>query len=65
MKINISFTDRVQRTMMGFMLMILNGFNSYDHWNLISSISLLLQIELILTGVLGWCPLSWVVTKKK
>lgn len=64
--INIKESDRAQRVLMGTLLIILNVLNSFNSkWSLASFASLFLQIELVVTGVVGWCPLYWGLNKYK
>ena len=53
-------TDRIQRILMGFVLLVLNLLShDLSNLSLTAVVSLFLQIELLLTGLVGWCPLYW------
>ena len=51
--------DRIQRLVIGGALMLLtvSGFSSHIEWRGI--VALALQAELLLTGIVGWCPVYW------
>jgi hypothetical protein len=51
--------DRVQRILIGSLLMALNivGLMRSPDW--LKWTALALQVELIATGLAGWCPLYW------
>lgn len=60
--------DRIQRFVIGGTLMLLtvSGFLSQIDWRGI--VALALQADLLLTGIVGWCPVYWscrVGSKKK
>ena len=51
--------DRIQRLVIGGALMLLtvSGFAQHLDWRGI--LALILQTELLLTGMVGWCPVYW------
>ena len=51
--------DRIQRLVIGGALMLLtvSGFSQHIDWRGI--VALALQAELLLTGIVGWCPVYW------
>ena len=51
--------DRIQRLMIGAALMLLtvSGLGESADWR--SVVALLLQTQLLLTGLVGWCPIYW------
>ena len=51
--------DRLQRLIIGLILLILNLIGMTQHVGWISLVALGVQIELIITAVAGWCPLYW------
>ena len=59
MHATIPFNDRVQRILIGGMLIGLNtiGLATSPDWP--KWAALVLQLELVATGVAGWCPLYW------
>ncbi len=62
----MSGNDRIQRIIMGVVLLLLNIFGGglkNGEWT--SIVSLVLQIELLATGLVGWCPLYWSLSLRK
>jgi len=58
--------DRVQRVSIGLLLLVLNLLSKdFSEFSAVSLASLFIQIELILTGLIGWCPLYWSFSLKK
>jgi hypothetical protein len=60
MRGRVSSTDRLQRIVIGAILMGLNvlGMTTRSvHWTNVAA--LVVQIELLTTGVVGWCPIYW------
>jgi hypothetical protein len=58
--------DRIQRVIIGTVLLLLNLFSkNFSEFSALSIASLFIQIELILTGLIGWCPLYWSLSLKK
>ena len=51
--------DRTQRFMMGLVLLALNMFGLLNDPKWPQWIALGIQIELITTALMGWCPLYW------
>ncbi len=56
--------DRAQRLVMGIALIALNltGIFSSPRWS--NLLALVIQIELIITGLVGWCPFYWALNEK-
>ena len=55
----IVFPDRLQRLVIGGVLMALTVCGLMDGFGWKKAIALLLQIELLLTAMAGWCPFYW------
>lgn len=56
----IEFSDRLQRLVMGLALISLNLFGLYrmpEEWT--RWLALVLQVELIASGFVGWCPITF------
>ncbi len=55
----IGFPDRTQRVVFGLGLMLLTilGLLESSDWK--KRTALVLQSELLLTGLVGWCPIYW------
>ena len=55
----ISQADRIQRLLIGGALMALtvSGLIHRIEWR--GVVALTLQAELLLTGLVGWCPIYW------
>jgi hypothetical protein len=55
----ITFPDRAQRIFVGLCLMILTilGLVEGSDWK--GWLALSLQLELVMTGAVGWCPFYW------
>ena len=52
--------DRLQRIIMAVILIFLNLIGGdFSSITTSSFIALMVQIELLLTGIVGWCPLYW------
>jgi hypothetical protein len=51
--------DRIQRLVMGLLLMSINIAGLILHPEWLRWLSLVVQIELVGTAVMGWCPLYW------
>ena len=51
--------DRLQRFVMGLVLMCLNVIGLFKAPDVLKWIALGIQAELILTGLIGWCPFYW------
>ena len=51
--------DRVQRLVIGLILMSLNVAGLMLHPEWLRWIALFVQIELVGTALIGWCPLYW------
>ena len=51
--------DRFQRLVIGGILMMLTllGFTERVEWR--GLIAAALQTEMLLTGIIGWCPIYW------
>lgn len=57
--------DRAQRVLIGFILLCLNFLsNDFSELSSTALISMVVQIELLLTGLIGWCPLYWSLSFK-
>ena len=59
MRGTVGSADRAQRLVMGLLLMGLNLFGLFQSPELPKWIALALQLELVLTGLIGWCPFYW------
>ena len=61
MHATVHLNDRIQRVLVGGLLIGLNivGLSSSPDWP--KWIALVLQLELVATGLTGWCPLYWCV----
>jgi hypothetical protein len=59
--------DRIQRLLVGGCLMMLTIVGLFDRVEWRGIIALLLQAELLLTALAGWCPVYWAcrVTKRE
>ncbi len=59
MRATVPLDDRVQRVLIGGLLMGLNmvGLTRSPDWPKWAALAL--QIELVATGLAGWCPLYW------
>ena len=51
--------DRLQRFVMGLVLLLLNISGLYRSPDILKWIALAIQLELMLTGLIGWCPFYW------
>ncbi len=51
--------DRVQRLVIGLLLMGLNITGLILHPEWLRWVALLVQVELVYTAMIGWCPLYW------
>lgn len=54
----LSRSDRVQRLVLGATLILLNVYGmkhgvSWNQW-----VALVIQLDLIVTGMIGWCPMA-------
>ena len=56
---NVQPADRIQRVAFGVVLILLNavGLSQSPDWAKWTALAL--QLELVLTGMTGWCPLYW------
>ena len=55
----IPFPDRTQRVILGLVLMLLTVLGLLESSNWKKWGALVLQSELLLTGLVGWCPVYW------
>ena len=53
----IPFPDRIQRLLMAACLMVLNVFGLLKSADWLKWTALVVQVELLLTGLAGWCPI--------
>ena len=55
----IPFPDRFQRIFLGTCLMALTVFGLLESSDWKKWAALVLQSELLVTGLVGWCPIYW------
>ncbi len=55
----IPFPDRTQRVVFGLGLMLLTILGLFESSDWKKWAALVLQSELLLTGLAGWCPIYW------
>jgi hypothetical protein len=55
----INVPDRIQRIFVGVCLMILTILGMIENTNWKGWLAISLQLELVITGVVGWCPFYW------
>ncbi len=55
----IPFPDRTQRVVFGLGLMLLTILGLFESSDWKKWAALVLQSELLLTGLVGWCPIYW------
>ena len=57
--------DRIQRVGFGLVLILLNavGLSKSPDWAKWTVLAL--QLELLLTGLTGWCPLYWSLRRRR
>ncbi len=51
--------DRLQRLIIGGTLMVLTIYGLFERFEWRAILALCLQIELLVTGIAGWCPMYW------
>ena len=51
--------DRIQRLAVGLILMGLNIVGLVLHPEWLRWIALFVQVDLVVTALIGWCPLYW------
>lgn len=56
--------DRMQRLIIGIALFLLNLIGIIQSPDWLKWMSLIFQIEMIVTGLIGWCPIMWACRKK-
>ena len=57
--------DRIQRLTIGGALMMLTVSGLSEHVNWQGIVAIVLQTELLLTGIAGWCPVYWMCRAMK
>ena len=57
--------DRIQRLTTGGALMLLTATSLWDHVEWRALVALALQLELLITGLAGWCPIYWMCRARK
>ena len=59
MRGTINSADRIQRLIAGSLLLVLNllGIQESQDWT--PWFALVVQLELLATGLAGWCPVYW------
>jgi hypothetical protein len=65
MKINLTKIDRYHRIMFSSALLVLTLLRI--EWGRVlpnEGLVVFMQAELLVTGIFGWCPFTWVMTKK-
>ncbi len=55
----INQADRLQRLVAGGLLIGLNAFGLQESPDWTRYLALVVQLELFLTGLVGWCPFYW------
>ncbi len=55
----VAYADRLQRILMALVLIFLNLFGIFESPTYPKFIALAIQLELLLTGLIGWCPFYW------
>ncbi len=55
----INQADRLQRLVVGGVLIVLNGFGLQESPDWTRWLALAVQLELFATGLGGWCPFYW------
>ena len=55
----INQADRLQRLMVGGVLISLNAFGLHEAGDWTRWLALVVQLELLATGLVGWCPFYW------
>ena len=60
----VPLPDRVQRLVLGASLMALtlSGLSESVDWRKLTSLAL--QAELLITGLVGWCPIYWACDRR-
>ena len=59
MRGRINQADRLQRLVVGGVLILLNGFGLQESSDWTRWLALAVQLELFGTGLAGWCPFYW------
>ena len=55
----VSLPDRIQRTLIGACLVALTLLGLFESTDWKKWTALALQAELLITGLVGWCPFYW------
>ncbi len=55
----INHADRLQRLVVGGLLVLLNGLTIQESSDWTRWFALVIQLELFATGLAGWCPFYW------
>ena len=64
MRGNVQPEDRIQRVALGVVLLLLNAIGLAKSPDWAKWTALALQLELLLTGLTGWCPLYWSLRRR-
>ena len=59
MRGTINHADRAQRLLAGSLLLALNAVSLSESADWTRWLALLVQLELLATGLAGWCPFYW------
>ena len=59
MRGTINRADRLQRLVVGGVLILLNGFGLQESPDWTRWVALIVQLELFATGLVAWCPFYW------
>ena len=59
MRGTINQADRLQRLVVGGVLILLSGFGLQESTDWTRWLALVVQLELFATGLVGWCPFYW------
>ena len=62
---NVQPADRIQRVALGVVLILLNAIGLAKSPDWAKWTALAFQVELVLTGVAGWCPLYWSLRRRQ
>lgn len=64
-KINITSIDRMHRIVFSSTLLVLALIRvDINRVHISEYIAIVMQLELLFTGIFGWCPLTWLFKRK-
>ena len=61
----INPADRLQRLVVGGLLIVLTGVGLQESADWTRWIALVVQLELFATGLVGWCPFYWSLNRRR